>query len=264
MIPDEYFDLSAPMGLGKRYRHPNCCEGKDRALVITRTPTGWDWFCHRCRKGGKKYLEGMSPDQYRRWKAQEVKPIQTVRKVLLPLDFTRQIPVKGLAWLYRYGITDTNIEVYRFGFSKYYNRLIMPIFRGPELLYWSGRNLGEASPKNPKYMNVRSLRDDIWFERSDHGREHVVLVEDILSAIRVGHHVDTRAVLYASVPDRLILQLVRMGYKQVHIWLDPDKADVMYRYVNRFRTFGINCVMHITKQDPKYYSDEEIVKEVIG
>lgn len=268
MIPEELFRLDAPLHVG--YRHQHDCPvnpGKDRCLIITRVPRGWKYYCHRCGAKGVRYTDGLSPDQFLKWQEsvkRDVKENNAVAKVELPHKFTTDIPAHGLAWLYKYDLHDPEIAYYNIGYSPLLDRVITPVYRDGQLVYWQGRNLGKITDTNPKYMNVKAMgRKDIYFEVSDRDNptDDVVLVEDVISTIRVGRHIDTFGLLYAYIPTTLIMYLFTQ-YDRVILWLDPDKLNRMVRQVNRFRSFGMNVVMIRADQDPKFYSDEEITEKL--
>jgi hypothetical protein len=113
-------------------------------------------------------------------------------------------------------------------------------------------------------MNVKARgRKDIYFDVCDweNPSDDCVVVEDILSAIRVGKHLDTVALLNAYIPDDLLLRQL-VTYEKVILWLDPDKWDRMSRKVKRFRSFNYNVIMIRANQDPKYYTDAEIAEKL--
>lgn len=262
MIPDEFFDPAAPLYEGQRFIHPNCCEGKDRALVVTRTPQGWKWYCHRCKKYGKKPVKSLSPKEYQIWQQNvQIKPVSVDVQIELPVDYTRDIksfPPDALAWLMKYGIEGHEVITYKIGYSPYLDRVILPVYENGELLYWQGRYLKMPTLDNPKYMNVfKKARGGIYFKRCDYGGPDVALVEDYLSAIKVGRQVDAYALLYAYLPDGLILELSAM-YDRIWLWLDLDKRGKVVQHINRYRSFGINTRLVPSDKDPKAYSDREI------
>jgi hypothetical protein len=252
------FDVNSPLGVPQRHEH-TCSKG-DRPLVVTKIENGWVYYCQRCRKGGKKSVKGLSPERsVEFYKKLHLKPENEVGEVRLPYDFTTDIPPAGKAWLYGWGLTDDDIEFYNIGYSEYYNRVIMPVYTAGELVYWQGRNLGEITRANPKYLNVRSKgRKNIYFRCVDQHtvRNHVVICEDILSGIRVGHVTDTYSLLSAHVTDDLILHL--SNYERIDLWLDPDKTIEMVDWMTRYQALGVNIGMVRSSHDPKWYSTAEI------
>ena len=263
MIDDIYF--ATEMQLHRGYRYEHMCPtgaGRDRPLVVTRIETGWKWYCHRCGEKGVKHAKGLSPKEWLKFnKAREVQENTTVSKVSLPHGWTNEIPAVGLAWLYKYGLSAEDILTYGIGYSTSLNRVVLPVYDSDgKLVYYQARNLGEITVKSPKYMNVKARgRKDIYFKVSDPAmtRSRVVVVEDILSTIRVGKQFDARGLLNAYIPDDLIFSLAKV-YPLIVLWLDPDKWDRMLNRTKGFRSLGLNVKMVRVTHDPKYYTDDEI------
>ena len=112
-------------------------------------------------------------------------------------------------------------------------------------------------------MNVKAKgRDDVFFwVLNDRFYHQILLVEDILSAIKVGRKSDCVALLYAYIPDKLVMNLAEQ-YEEIVFWLDPDKWNRMLGRVNRWRSFGVNVRCIRSNQDPKYYNDDEIIEKL--
>jgi hypothetical protein len=265
MIPEIYFNPTAPLWEGIRWRH-DCSNKADLPLIVTRRPDGWAYYCHRCKERGIKRTDLLSPSEYKLWQEAKDAPVpefQAVEKVELPAGFTQEISPEGLAWLYSHGLTDADIEEFSIGYSRVLNRVILPVYRKGELVYWQGRGLNPpfVAGKNPKYMNIKAKgREDIWFVPMDSiSTDQIVLVEDIISAIRV-HHAgyDCLGLLYAYIPDDLVMRLSKV-YTEIVFWLDPDKWSRMMNRVKRWRAFGINVRSIRSDHDPKFYDEDEII-----
>ena len=145
----------------------------------------------------------------------------------------------------------------------------MPVYENgsnSKLIYWQGRNLGKVTPEKPKYINAKQERSDIFFRVEQEGIEanksKVVLVEDVVSAIKIGRQFNCIALLTTSMPNEFIQELARSG-RAVIIWLDYDKRAKMIRDVLKLQSFGIKARRVLTVKDPKAYSDEEI-KELLN
>jgi len=265
-IDDSLLKPDAPLGRGMRYEH-TCSKG-DRPLVVTRVKNGWLWFCQRCREGGFQDVMGSDPVKaMAHIKNLKLEPELSQVVVQLPDDFTNEIPIKGLAWLYQYGITDKEMSDNNMGYSQYYNRLIMPVYWNGDLVYWQGRNLGEITRENPKYYNVKEFgRADLYFFvrtgglglKSFFRTDSVIVVEDIISAIKVGRYNDTVSLLSAHVTDDLIIRLSKV-YGKIMLWLDPDKRIEMMKWVQRYKGLGYDIGYVRSSRDPKYYNQ---LKEV--
>jgi len=258
-LDERYFDVDAPQDVTLRYLHEGCSDGKDTCLVVTKTNSGWAYYCHRCKLKGFKPVHGLPPSKVAAlFRAQQRKQSTLVRQVQLPKDFTTEIPPEGLVWLYRVGITDYEISFFGIGWSKSYGRVILPVYQGRKLIYWQGRYVGKDESME-KYVNQKQVgREDTYFRnepRVTSGR--IVMVEDILSAIKVGRVSNCIGLLYAYVPDALVVKL-RERYDEIVIWLDPDKSLYTLRVLKRLRAFGLPVRRVYSPKDPKYYNEEEI------
>lgn len=180
----------------------------------------------------------------------------------LPRDYSVCIPSAGLSWLYKYGITDEEISKYHFGYSERMKRLILPVYNQKgELVYWQGRNLGKVTKENPKYINVRSSKDALFFVRHERNDERIVLVEDILSACKVGRVTNCLALLGSYVSNNLLSFL--KDYGRIFVWLDEDKRFESIKYSSRVKLLtGKDCSSIITELDPKELS-EEVIKNIL-
>lgn len=264
MPPERLFNTEQPVGQGRRYPH-DCSNKVDKSLIITRTTKGWVWHCHRCKEGGVRDLSGKSPAEKAAFiRSLDVKPVKTVADMQLPHDYTRDIPPEGLLYLYRRGLKDSEIKRWKIGYSPRYDRIIFPVYDGHKLVFYEGRTLGKIDKDNPKYMKVyqSNARDTYFVARTIFSSE-VVVVEDIVSAIRVSRVVDAYALLSTHVLDSLILQLCQK-YDRIYLWLDPDKRSKCVGLMRRYQALSIPVHLIFSDKDPKFYSDEEIGGYVYG
>ena len=266
---DQYFKIEAPLYVPQRFLH-HCSRGKDPCFIVTRYPTHWKYYCHRCRISGIKKIDNMQPAEIVKvWKANKIyrdRPQQKMKEVRLPQDFSNDIKSfdpKAYAWLLEHDITDDEIIKYNIGYSQYYKRLIFPVYQNDELVYWQGRSMEPKSKENSKWINIKQLgREDIYFVvQKPMSFDKVVLVEDILSAIKVGRVVNTIALLGSYISDDLILFLKT---KEIYIWLDKDKTVAAIKYFMRLRATGIKTHLRVTSRDPKFYLEEEIRRKING
>lgn len=262
-LPNNWFNPDMVLGESQRHTHI-CSKGGDKPVVVTRTHNGWAWWCHRCRIGGNENIAGCSPEITMKWlKSLRVPSKKDSRKLKLPIDYTIDLPAPALAYCYSRGLTSTDIAKYKIGYSLYYHRLVIPIYNGKELIFWEGRNLGEVTRDNPKYIKrkVKSW-DRVIFEAGPEGGTYrVVITEDIISAINVGRTTDCKAVLSTHIDDQFVFDLSK-SYKEIFIWLDPDKRAKMIGLVFKYRAYGINFKRIESDKDPKWYSDSEIKEKI--
>ena len=260
----ELFSPTAPVGEGHRFQH-DCSNKPDKSLIITRTRDGWAWYCHRCKEGGTRDLSGKSPWEVAQFiRSLNVKSAKTLMQMRLPLDYTKEIPAQGLAYLYVRGVTDADIKRWKIGYSPKYSRVILPVYEGRNLVFFQGRTILSITRDNPKWMNVwKSGRKDTFFVANQMFSHEVVVVEDILSAIRVSHTADAYAMLSTHIPEDLILTLSEK-YQSILLWLDPDKRMKIMMLARRYLAFGINARSITSNKDPKYYTNKQIRRLIDG
>jgi hypothetical protein len=182
----------------------------------------------------------------------------------LPEDFSSTISLDGLAWLAKYNVTTAERDFYGFGYSSRYNRLVLPLFNMSGLIGWQGRALGKITSDYPKYMTfVNGHQPRFWFD-SRHGinthREYedrlkIVLVEDIVSAVKVGRQYRTLGLIGSYIREEMIVWFLKVhkllpNFK-IYIWLDPDKHTEAHLYAGKLRKYGLNAVVVSTACDPK-------------
>ena len=179
-------------------------------------------------------------------------------KLELPNDFTNDIPLNGRLWLYAGGIAESIWKEYNLGYSKSMDRVVLPVYnREGNLIWYQCRALHKG--QKPKYIQPSLPRENVLFRSIERPTDDkgVVVVEDILSAIRVGKHIQTYSLLGTKITNA---QATRIGQvDRVRIWLDPDKAGRKGSY-NIRKTLGLitEVTTISTTKDPKELSDQEI------
>ena len=188
---------------------------------------------------------------------------QATRKVCLPYDTSNNIPAIGLGWLYKYYITDEEIKKYNICYSESYKRLILPVYNETGLIYWQGRSLKPPYTKeNPKYLNIRqSGAKNVFFKiKNIHyttPTNKLVIVEDILSAIRVGRVCNSLALLGSYFPTSVIEEF--KPYEKIIIYLDYDKRDTAIKQATRFNKLtGKPIQVLVNLNDPKELSPKTL------
>lgn len=244
------------IGIETRFDHEECGDQRQR-LYVKRTRAGYLYHCFNCNiHGFERADSGMTPVQTLR-ALEKLKEYQEVKctKLYMPDDFTPDIPDTGKVWLYKYGITEEEIIRYKFGSYHNGSRLFLPVFDGDDLIYYQGRLL---VGKGPKYLNVRAAgAKNVFFKSHQTDCSTLCITEDILSAIKVGRHVQGLALLGSYMP--LSLTQIIKGYERVYLWLDPDKRKEAAKYAKQFSSLtGISVIPLFTDKDPKEHSDAEI------
>ena len=185
----------------------------------------------------------------------------------LPFDYTLALPEEPLSWLRQYGITDEERFRFKLGWSDYYESLILPAFDiWGNLLVVQRRYFGPENPRIPKYHTKGRPESVIWSvcpvrgvsdsDPDDTYNGDVVVVEDVISAIKVGRVAEATPLWGSAVSDAKLSQIMgRWGY--VIYWLDHDKAATAAKLRQKTSVFAGSSTI-VTEKDPKCYDDEHI------
>jgi hypothetical protein len=184
----------------------------------------------------------------------DVKPI---KKGELPDDFTLDIPKEPYAWLKQYALTNEEISNNNIGWSQRNSMLIIPYY-GEEnnVLLWQGRYFPTRSPK----VYTSGYPDDcILLHNCDSG-EHirrVVVVEDAISAIKVGRVCTATELLGSNLSRKKAIRLSKM-FDHLTLWLDEDKLKSMIMFIQWCKIiFKTVDIIH-TEYDPKTFNTDQI------
>lgn len=202
------------------------------------------------------------PPQHIRSIAHKPEVVKRFPDTLVPWPEDTQVGIgqEGWTWLKKYGIMEAETKNFRWSDSKKW--LIMPIYSVANkevLIGWQARNFNKDRPK-PKYIThgrIGHLYHPIGPEK-----DMIILVEDYLSAIKVGRFYTTQP-LWGSNISLELLTVLQKRFKRLGIWLDMDKASESLKTHSRASQLGFDKIYSIiTEKDPKEYNDEEIIKIV--
>ena len=264
--------------------HPTC-EDKNDAFTITRILGGCIYNCYRCGTSGSVF-KGSNPkeaisriDAIRNKRYINAKSNAARHRVQLPRDhiplvtYDKAIPPHAHAYLYQYELDDEDFDKYYISYSPKLERIIYPIYDNTKLIAWQGRdiyynrnlelfNKGFLKRKPLKYYTEYYNSNNniiLYYKLLNNNNNKIILVEDIISAIKLYNHYNYNiiALLNSTLHNRLITDLSLRDYKEVIIWLDPDKKIDSIQGVLRWVTMGISTKTHTTTTDPKdvYYTN---------
>ena len=238
----------------------DCGSGKSR--IVNHSPQGYSYFCFRCDAQefvgkGKQTLAELARITALNDAAENIH-----LKIELPHDMSYEIPLEGRLWLYSAGVTESLWSSYKFGWSDYLQRVIMPVYNKEGTLIWfQARAVHEG--QSPKYLNPQGDRNSLvfWSNRKSLSEsaqnQTLVVVEDILSAIRVGEVTPTASLLGTKVSTAQASLLA--NYTHVTTWLDSDNAGVSGAYkLRRVLNMVTETSNLVTEKDPKLHTREEI------
>jgi len=253
----EWLTLAENLPTGQKLRK-DCECGDGKTLVINHTVKGYSRFCFRCDIDdfvgkGKQSLAELARIRELNEAAKSIK-----LTLELPHDFTREIPIHGRLWLYSGGITESVWREYGIGYSESIDRVVLPVYDTSNNLVWFQCRALHKGQK-PKYIQPARSRDNELFQvgYSKTNLQRVVVVEDILSAIRVGKHIPTVSLLGTKITTGQAARLSE--YEKVTTWLDSDRAGRRGAYTIR-KTIGLVTEINniVTIKDPKKLTDQQI------
>ena len=255
----EWLKLAQSLATGSKTRIQHDC-GSGKAAIVNNLPKGYSVYCNRCGhkdfiwKGQRTFKEIMEQ------RHNDLKDAASIRgSTQLPSDFTLEIPPEAMLWLLKASITPYIARANRIGWSKRYQRVVLPVYNNNILVFYQMRAIHKH--QTIKYLNPSVDRAKIAYWVIPHSHvgnlSRIVITEDILSAIRVGKHTPAVSMLGTKISIEQAEQVSR--YTRATTWLDPDVAGIQGAGKMR-RTLGLAMYADniITKVDPKNLTDREI------
>ena len=256
----EWLEIAKDLPLGHKARIPcSQCGTNDKSLIVNHGSKSYNAYCFRCGDNPFEMKGELSLAELARIKELNNHAISKRLPLSLPEDYTTDIPLAGRLWLYSGGLTESVWREYGIGYSATLERVILPVYKNntsKELVWYQCRAIHKG--QSPKYIQPSDARDTVLFESA--GKEtdtRCVIVEDILSAIRVGKTRKAFSLLGTKITTPQANTLSK--YKEVTTWLDSDKAGVTGAYSIRKALQLVTEVRNIvTAEDPKKLSDRDI------
>lgn len=263
---DDY-RATTPVGQSRRLVCP-CAPHRSASLVVShREDGGLSTYCFRCAEHrfdpGPKVSAG---ERILRAKAAREREDGVKRQALIDPGHRNPDawPAHAVAWIARAGLRVAAVaEQHGFGYREDMDRVVMPVYWGSRMVYWQARGFSED---RAKYINPRVDRSDIVYTArplyADDDR-HVILTEDILSAIKVAScepGAGVWSLMGTTMTDHILARIVRTGVR-VTLWLDPDDAGrkAMTKLAYRLSVFGVSCRVITSDVDPKLLPRAEIM-----
>lgn len=245
------------VGARRRVNHDTAdCSGDSQSLSIWRNAD--DSIGAKCYRCGATGRTGSKPSMFK--KHNETKALQEV-----PQDVSSQyadMPPQAAAYLSSKGITEAIAFHYGIGWSPSADGLIFPVIN------WYGYDQCQVKyfDRKQRYSTIHADHRETMFSHliKDAGAVNppVVIVEDLLSAIRVieATDYDAFALLGSELNDQGLSVL--LDYDQFFVWLDNDNDTIVgkaKKLADRLALFG-GRVRLIKKQcEPKDISNTDII-----
>jgi hypothetical protein len=174
-------------------------------------------------------------------------------------SFEKTLPDANRLWLRQY-LDEDQIDEY-FQYSPEMDRHVYVEFTNDgdeDSLYWEARSVTKTPKTTSSGAKPYSLKGR-WKETGA-----VVIVEDIVSAIKLSDFVGVICLHGSTIPHALFAKIGNMpGIKRVILWLDKDKLSPAVVYEKKFALYGKETSVVCTSSDPKALSRHEIL-EILG
>jgi len=252
-----------PLEVGQTIRinhNTSYCSGSSPSLKLERpTSTTTKLKCFRCGAYGihnTGHYE--APSKY-------LEPSRL--PVTLPKDSDNNKnnwPPQAKVWVNKAQLTDEEIDKLGLTYSKSMRRILAPLYADHRLDGYIARKLFDDDPA-PKYFVKTKARQP----KAQHfkcGGNTVVLVEDVLSGVKVSRHASCISLLGTNFSDTTLEMMLAGGYSKAVIWLDDDNALVQAKQRALKNKLELYMDVQLVKglgKDPKECDDAEI-KSVIG
>lgn len=225
-----------------------------------------NFFCFSCKLSTIK-VKTPSTLGFSTWKELRLEPTQA-SLLGLPDTATTLLPKEAKAWLYKHHFTDDLIAESGILYNPPTARVILPCYdKDGLLLGLDARSLTQniVGSKWPRYVSSGTKASPFIYGE---GKSKIlVIVEDLLSAMRVGQHYSCIALRGTHMGDELLARIVQKldteAKFQILLWLDGDKQGVQASedIQRKLQWFG-RTISLTTPKDPKCYTDSEIRRKI--
>lgn len=264
-----WLDLAKTLPLGHKLRSdcPECgLDTNTNAAIINHNLQGYSLYCNACSYNpfshkGKQTLAELA--ELRKLNEEAQRHAQS-RTISLPEDTSYDISDfsrEGRTWLWKAGITPKLISKYSIGYSKVQRRVVLPVYQ-QGLKWYQNRAVYEG--QKPKYLQPNVSKNVVFNGDTVRSGYRVIIVEDILSAIRVfeASGISTVSILGTKLSDYQTSLLSEAS--MVITWLDGDRAGRKgAASIRKTLSMLMEVGNIVTEKDPKCYSDQQI-RKIIG
>lgn len=190
--------------------------------------------------------------------------------IALPESFTPGVPRGAGEWLKTYGVTEDDVKRYGIGYDTGRQRIVWPVREAGELLSWQARDWQGRSKL--KWLTPKGVTTSpVFYSLGKPIKpDYCIIVEDVLSAMRVGKMYSSLALLGTSATPRKLSRIAawyrESKAKQVVLLLDDDAPDKALKIITALTQRGIPAILRIGRlgKDPKEYTSEELIKIIEG
>lgn len=270
-MPRSEWEHLVPESVGKiRANHKGeSCSGDSDSLIIERRSDGSvSAHCFRCGGSGFIGPAGYFKPPVRLYESSDGGGDGHVSEtgLWLPDDASGEwgaFPVEAKKWLLDARISPVIIADRGFMWSDSKAALYIPVQQEGDSAF--GRKIVGHAVRlfNPKgYFTKTNDKDNFYgYYKAPVETDTVVLVEDVLSAIRVAEVVDSISLMGVHVKPAVLSRVLTGGYKRAIIFLDGDNPQVRMKAREAAKRLSwLPTRIVETGTDPKRHSKEELDK----
>lgn len=254
--PVTWLPQAQQLKLGERRKVAHDC-GND-SMIVSHKHDGFSAWCFRCHDKGwhpkppPTLAERLAN---RQTQAAADATIEADPRPPQPANFdVASWPLAARVWLFKAGLFVEDIAKLGAYYHPRTRRVVLPVFEGDRLAFWQARCV---EGDGPKYLSSPVPKGSV-VPRYGAGRA-VTLVEDILSAFRVGMEGEGWSLMGTELSTQVLSKLLQDG-RPVQLWLDPDDAgqSAAATILRTLENTGIKCRNIISDKDPKLLSRAEV------
>ena len=260
----KWLDVAERLPVGSKCK--TLCDsgcGNSASQLVSHSQNGYSRHCFRCgehefKPHGQRRLSDLIRHQL------EYKMIND-KVVALPDDYTLDVPQHAMMWYVKVGISPDLARDHGIGYSPSLDRVVLPVYNRATGTLDAVQMRSVDKNRKPKYLNPQGANVSRALFEVGESKGAVVVVEDILSAIKVGRVVPTASILGTSLTDERALRLARDN-SIVILWLDADGAGYSgtRKAVKKLKMLGVRVYRVDSPLDPKAYNMGEIEDKLKG
>ena len=254
-----------PLGHNTRTDCPQCGQGTStNAAICNHNAKFYSISCFACPFNEYESKGVQTLEERQRLKELDNDAIRQSqsRTISLPRDTTyepTEFSREARTWLFAGGLTPSTWKRYSIGYSPSLKRVVLPVFDDNSNLTWYQlRAIHEG--QRPKYIQPSADKSNIRFTAgATKVRKRLIVVEDIMSAIRVA------GAGYTQQPRTLGQNLAHLRRHIVEVMakllsgmMETKQENLVLATIRR--SVGLITDVNIvrTEEDPKCYSNKQI------
>lgn len=245
-----------PVGGHKKIAH-DC--GPGLCLAVFHNENKYSAYCHRCGPQKSVYkalptLAERAEKAAREASADEAVAADTRPPMPAVYDMA-EWPSEARLWLYKAGFSINEIQTFGIYYHPGTRRVVVPVVENGSLTYWQARQI--FGTKGAKYLSMPGGRQSA-IPMFGCGST-VILVEDLLSALKIGTAgFRSLCLMGTSLLPKIWEHL--LSEPDIVVWLDPDAAgrNAAAKIRDSLELVGRPCRIVHTERDPKFHSKAEI------